>query len=83
MLKIVCGIGRDGQVVKYPKVCYYYFFTLRLAQFFLYRQFVREGLKFISITKLEWGKLGEKVGTNFLMKNRLSKWHFRYLAWAE
>ena len=40
---------------------------------FLYQQLVREGLKFISIIKLEWGKLGQKVGNNFLMKNRLSK----------
>jgi hypothetical protein len=40
---------------------------------FLCQQIVREGLKFISITKLAWGKLGQNVGNNFLIKNRLPK----------
>ena len=67
-------IIRDGQVIKYPKVCYYYFFRAQACPVFLYRQLVREGLKFISIIKLEWGKLGEKNFKIFFGKIGAQKW---------
>ena len=58
-------------MVKCLKVRYYYYFYAQARPVFKLQEIVREGLKFIPIIKLEWGKLGEKISKFFLEKSEL------------
>ena len=70
-------------MLKWPKVRHYYFFRAQACPVFKWQEIVREGLKFIPIIKLEWGKLGEKFWIIFLKKIEAQKWILHIFAWAK
>ena len=70
-------------MVKCLKVRYYYYFYAQARPVFKWQEIVREGLKFIPIIKLEWGKLGEKFWIIFLKKIGAQKWILHIFAWAK
>ena len=74
---------RERHVVKCLKVRYYYYFYAQARPVFKWQEIVREGLKFIPIIKLEWGKLGEKFWIIFLKKIGAQKWILHIFAWAK